>query len=149
MIPQVLVSLGHTDYVHQIIKNITVIITDEIKLELETIAKREDEDASSAQQWLNLISELSIKNMGKRPAAEDELFDICKKYRLLLVTDDVKAIKRFDDSVEMLFSVHIIYLLYKKDLISKENALLSIEKMRSKRDWKKNIIAITSQQLFE
>ncbi|MEA3458335.1 MAG: hypothetical protein U9R21_06610 [Candidatus Thermoplasmatota archaeon] len=42
-------------------------------------------------------------------------FEICKQQHIVLVTDDIKAIKRFDDAIETLFSVHIIYLLYKKE----------------------------------
>ena len=65
------------------------------------------------------------------------------------VTDDIRAAKKFEDSIKCLFSVHIVYLLYKKDLLSKEKAFLSIEKMKTGRGWKHNPIALTAQTLFD
>ena len=144
-----LISLGHTTLVELIVSHVTILITDEIKKELQTIAQRDDEDAASARKWLSHISEFVTQNKQKKESAEDELFEICKQRHIVLVTDDIKAIKRFDDAIETLFSVHIVYLLYKKEIITKHAALLSIEKMKTKRDWKQNLIAVTAQSLFE
>jgi DNA-directed RNA polymerase subunit F len=119
-----LISLGHTTLVELIVNHVTILITDEIKKELQTIAQRDDEDAASARKWLSHISEFVTQNKQKKESAEDELFEICKQQ-------------------------HIVLLLYKKEIITKYTALLSIEKMKTKRDWKQNLIAVTAQSLFE
>ncbi len=149
-----LVSLGHTKLVQMIIDNFSIILTKGILEELKTIAARNDDDALAAREWLLHREDLVAKESGKRQAqhataAEEELFDICKNRNIPLVTDDIRATKRFESDVTCLFSVHVVYLLSRKGLISGTRALVSMEKMRKGRDWKGNIIAVTGKVLFE
>ncbi|MBS3817197.1 MAG: hypothetical protein KGY76_06510 [Candidatus Thermoplasmatota archaeon] len=143
-----LVSLGHTDLVDAIIENYDILISKSVLEELEEIGARDDLDAEAARVWLDRSSDLNMMNLDKKDSAEDELFEVCREKDLELFTDDIKAVKTFKDDIDCLFSVHIVYLLYKKDIISKEKALFSVDKMKTNRDWKQNIIAITSKTLF-
>jgi hypothetical protein len=144
-----LVSLGHTELIDLILENFDIILTNSIINELKVISIREDNDAVSARKWLNVSKELKIDKIKTKKAGEDGLFEICTKKNIFLVIDDIKAIKKFKNKIKCFFSVHIIYTLYKKEIISKERAILSIEKMRAKRTWKENIIYVTARTLFE
>lgn len=130
-------------------ENYTILITASIKRELQEIAERNDEEAHAARTWLKYSSGFFVESAKKKKTAEDELFEICKRKEIPLVTDDIKAVKKFEDVITCFFSIHIIYLLYKKKLISKEKAILSIERMKTERDWKQNLIAVTAKSLFD
>ncbi len=144
-----LVSLGHTDILPLIIDNFYVIISKGVLEELKDIARHGDDDSRSAKKWLDYQREFEIRNIPRKRHAEDELFEICKSEDHLFVSDDIIAIKQFkSDNVKCYYSVHIIFLLYYKEKISKERALLNIEKMRTKRDWKTNLITIAARTLF-
>ncbi len=143
-----LVSLGHTGLVDTIIENYDILISKSVLEELEEIGARDDLDAEAARVWLDRSSDLNMMNLDKKDSAEDELFEVCREKDLELFTDDIKAVKTFKDDIDCLFSVHIVYLLYKKDLISKEKALFALDKMKTNRNWKQNIIAVTGKTLF-
>lgn len=144
-----LVSLGHTDLVDLIIQNCDVIMSNTVLSGLRMINSIEDEDGVAAGKWLRYLEYIDVEGTAKKKCGEDELLEICKKKDIPMVIDDIKATRRFKDEVEWLFSIHIIYLLYSKGLISREKALFSIDKMRNKRSWKDNIIAVTGRTLFE
>jgi len=143
------VSLGHTDLLNVINENFTILLTESIVEELKEIAQRNDHDASAAESWLKYSSSFFVEKAKKKKSAEDELFEICKRKNIPLVTDDIKAVKKFEDAITCFFSVHIVYLLYIKKLISQEKAVRSIEKMKTERDWKQNLIAVTGKFLFD
>lgn len=144
-----LVSLGHTDLVEEINWNYEVLISKGILDELRDISEEKDDDAEASKKWLDISSELEIIDIEREESAEDELFKISKDRGLDLFTDDIEAVKRFEDEIDCYFSVHLVYLLFKKDIISRERSLLSLEKMKTDRDWKQNIIAVTAKNLFE
>ena len=144
-----LISLGHTDLIELIIKNYNIVISEGILEELKEIAQFDDGDGLSAQKWLQQSSHFELQESTKMKFGEDELFEVCKREDIPIVTDDIRAIKRFERDIFCLFSVHIVYLLFKKRFISKIRAILSIEKMRTKRDWKINLISITAKTLFK
>ena len=144
-----LVSLGHTGLINIILKNFNIIVTRSIIDELKEISKGNDDDAQSAKKWLKLTKNLKIKKSKGNKIGEEDLVEICLKEKRFLITDDIKAIKKYKDRIKCYYSVHIVYILFKKAKISKERAIMSIEKMRTKRSWKSNIIYVTSSVLFE
>ncbi len=144
-----LVSLGHTELIRLIIENFKILVTKTIISELEDIAKRNDKDGMAAEKWLAVSKHLKIICTEKKRYGENELFEVCKFEHIFLITDDVRAIKRFRDEIKCYYSVHIVYILYGKGMISKERAILSVEKMRSERDWKSNVISVTARTLFQ
>ncbi len=143
-----LVSLGHTELVEEILEIYDVVISNGVLGELEDIGRREDDDAQAAKKWLKLSSRLKIKEVKRKDAAEDELFDICKDKDIVLFTDDIDAVRRFEKDIDCYFSVHMIYLLFKKDIISEDRALVTIETMKTNRDWRQNIIVAAAKTLF-
>ena len=144
-----LVSLGHTELIELILDNYNVIISDRILIELTKIGERNDKDARAANKWLEYSNKMELKDAMKSNVGEEELYEICQREKLSMVTDDVKATKNFEDEINWIFSVHIVFLLYYKGIISKERAIFSIEKMRRERSWKNNIISVTAKIIFQ
>ena len=143
-----LVSLGHTELIEEILEIYDVVISNGVLDELENIGRREDDDAKAAKKWLKLSSQLKVRDVKRKDAAEDELFDICKDENIVLFTDDIDAARRFEGKIDCYFSVHMIYLLFRKDIISENRALVAIETMKTNRDWRQNIIVATAKTLF-
>ena len=143
-----LISLGHTDLIDLIMKNCEIIISKRILEELKDIAKFDDLDAEAANKWLDLKSNLIVKDATESNIGEEELIEICNRENIPLITDDIQATKKLDETIEWFFSVHIVFLLYYKRIISEAHALFSIEKMIEERTWKNNIIAISGRMMF-
>ena len=143
-----LISLGHTGLFDLIIDNFNIIISEGVLDELRKISEIRDDDGEVAKIWLAQSERLETKKCKRKDVAEDELFPICKEIDTPLVTDDINAVKRFEYEITCFFSVHLLYFASQKGLISKERALISVEKMKTERDWKRNIIAVTSKTLF-
>ncbi|MFP4052139.1 MAG: hypothetical protein ACLFVB_10420 [Thermoplasmata archaeon] len=143
-----LVSLGHTELVEDILWIYDVVISKGILCELEEISKIEDDDGEAAKKWLELSSQLDIRDVKIKDPAEDELFDICKDEGIVLFTDDINAVRRLEKEIDCYFSVHMIYLLYKKDIISENRAMVAVETMKTNRDWRQNLIVATAKTLF-
>ncbi len=147
-----LIPLGLTDLVGTILKNYQVIVTSTVIDELRNMALRNDEYGRSAAVWLkvsDLLISYEIKEEEKQPYAEQDLFSICIRENIPLVTDDIKAMKKFGDDLHCFFSVHIIYLLMKKGFINLQKGLISLERMKVARDWKDNQIYTIGRMLFE
>ena len=144
-----LISLGHTELINLIIENYNIIISKRILQELKQIDKGSDKDAISAKKWLKFSKVIKLKEAKDSKIGENELFEICQREKIPMVTDDIKATKKFKNKIEWIYSVHVVFLLYYKKIISKERALFSIEKMRAERSWKENLISVTGRILFQ
>ena len=105
-----LVSLGHTELIGLVIENFIIHVTKTIISELEDIAKRNDKDGMAAEKWLAVSKHLKIIYAEKKRHGENELFEVCKFEHIFLITDDVRAIKRFRDEIKCYYSVHIVYI---------------------------------------
>ena len=144
-----LISLGHTELLDLIIDNYNIVISDRILIELKGIAKRNDEDGVSAKKWLNFTKKMEMKEAKSCKSGEKELFEICQRENIPMVTDDIKGTKKFGVKIDWIFSVHVVFLLWYKKIITRQRALFSIEKMRTGRSWKENIISVTGRMLFQ
>jgi len=74
---------------------------------------------------------------------------ICESLNIPMVTDDIRAVRKHERNVRCLYSVHIIYLLFRKRVITRKKAIQSTERMRNQRDWKNNFISVVSRTLFD
>lgn len=147
-----LVSLGHSGLLEFIFETCEIITTSSVVDELTEISQRDDEDAGSASDWLKRIAGMTVVPVVdeiKEVFAELDVAVVCEKLDIPIVSDDIKAIKKFDENIASLFSVHIIYLLVKKNVISSQRGIFAIEKMRKSRDWKNNLIYTIGRSLFD
>ncbi|MDG6224442.1 MAG: hypothetical protein QCI82_02910 [Candidatus Thermoplasmatota archaeon] len=144
-----MVSLGHTDIVSDIVDNYQIVISRGVLFELKEIANRDDPDGRSAKKWLSFMDMFLIMESTAHDNAEDDMQEICLREDIVLFTDDVRWLKRYKGKVDCFFSVHILYLLYRKGLISLDEALISLSLMRNERDWRDNVIIISARTLFK
>lgn len=144
-----LISLGYSGLYDEIINTFNMVTTGGVIKELQNMMKIKDENADIASEWLNRISRIKIIKTSIKEHAEDELFDICTSGSFILVIDDIKAVRRFGDEIKCIFSPHVIYVIFRKGLITRSQALISLDLMKENRDWRSNIIAITGILLFD
>ena len=143
-----LVSIGHTNLCDVVADNFDLIVTPKIIQELTDISSFKDDDSLAARKWLDLIERLQVREVEPEKTGEEELSRICANGQMILVTDDIKAIRKFGDEIKCFFSIHLIYILMKKGIVSVDEAISSLEKMRKSRDWRSNIIAATARSLL-
>ena len=144
-----LISLGHTNLIDKILESYKPIVTSSVISELKEIAIRDDPDGESAKKWLRVKRKFQVENVKKQIPTENELFDISIRRKLPLVSDDIKAIRKYQKKCKCLFSVHVVYSLFYKGEISRAQGILAIQKMKRERSWKENAISIAAKVLFE
>jgi len=145
-----LIALYYSGYLEIIIKNADTVITNKIVSELENISAFPDDDGRAAEDVLRLLSGITILETIPKSSGEEELIEVAHQKKCdFIVSDDIRAIPKLKKANQpLLFSTHLLYYLYKAGIISKEEGLISLERMRKKRSWKENIIYITGIQLF-
>jgi hypothetical protein len=144
-----LISLGHTNLIDKILESYKPIVTSSVISELKEIAIRDDPDGESAKKWLRVKRKFQLENVKKQIPTENELFDISIRRKLPLVSDDIKAIRKYQKKCKCLFSVHVVYSLFYKGEISSAQGILAIQKMKRERSWKENAISVAAKVLFE
>ena len=94
--------------------------------------------------------EAIFKNMSK-PTGEEELIELALHKKCdFIVSDDLRALSNLTKAgIPVIFSTHLLYYLYRKGIISKDDSMIALEKMRNRRSWKENLIYITGKTLFE
>lgn len=112
-----LVSLGHTELIDSIVNQFKIVVTTGIIDELENIGKQFDDDAKAAKKWFDVLDRLTVIDVERKEHGEDELFEICQNDDIFLITDDIKAIKRYRNAIRCYYSIHIVYILYRKSVI--------------------------------
>ena len=133
-----LISLGHSGLTNEIVNGCSIVITSSVHDELIDIGRFDDSDGMAARTWVELFQGktiVQIEESAPRGPAEDDLAVLCHSRNIPMVTDDLGAMKRHGATVKCLFSVHIVYLLFRKGMISREKAVQSIKRMRNERDW--------------
>jgi rRNA-processing protein FCF1 len=129
---------------------VNLVITRKVYSELEEMGKISDDDGSAAIEVLKFIPEIQVLETQPKPTGEEELVEVAFKHKCdFIVSDDIRAISKLRKAdVPLIFSTHLLYHLYRAGIISKMDGLIALEKMRSKRTWKENLIYIAGVQLF-
>ena len=146
-----LIALQYSGYLEIIIKNVNLLITKKIVSELEEISAINDNDGGAAGHVLRSLSGLSILETTPKSSGEEELIEVALQERCdFIVSDDIRAIPKFKRAnLSIIFSSHLLYYIYREGIISKVEGLVALEKMRTKRSWKENVIYIAGIQLFK
>lgn len=146
-----LIALQYSGYFEVTVKTINLIITKKIFSELGEMIKFSDDDGSAAREILKSVSEITILETQPKSTGEEELIEVALQNKCdFIVSDDIRAISKFKKvSVPVIFSTHLLYFLYRAGIISKDEGMVALEKMRSKRTWKENVIYIVGIQLFK
>ncbi|MCX9014704.1 MAG: hypothetical protein OIN89_07915 [Candidatus Methanoperedens sp.] len=146
-----LIALYYSGYLGIINKNADIVITKKIISELEDISAFTDDDGRAAEDVLRLLSGITIIETMPQSSGEEELIEVARQNKCdFIVSDDIRAIPKFKTvNSAIIFSSHLLYYMYRTGIISKEEGLVALEKMRIKRSWKENVIYIAGIQLFK
>src|SRR5659263_162468 len=144
------IALHYSSYLKVAKKNLNILTTKKILSELEEMSTFPDDDGRAAREILNLLPWMKIMETQSKSTGEEELVEVALHNDCdFIVSDDIRAIPKMKKANKpLLFSTHLLYYLYKTGIISKEEGLIALERMRNKRSWKENIIYITGIQLF-
>lgn len=146
-----LIALEHGDVFEEVVRSFNIAVTKKVVDELEETAAFKDQDGECARNILSKLSMLKVEKVRARDSAEEELLELARDNRVrYIVTDDLKAARKMRLSgMKVLFSPHLVYLLYKRGKLEKEDAVRTIERMRYRRTWKENVIYTMALGLFE
>ncbi len=145
-----LIALHYSGYFEDAVKTVDIVITRKIYSELEEMGKFSDDDSSAALEVLKFIPKVTILETQPKSTGEEELVEAAIEHECdFIVSDDIRAISKLRKAdVPVIFSTHLLYYIYRAGVISKRDGLIALEKMRSKRTWKENLIYIAGIQLF-
>lgn len=145
-----LIALQYSGYLSTIVETVDIIITIKIHSELEDIGIFTDSDAAAAREILRLLHKITIMEVSQRATGEEELIEVALQKKCdFIVSDDIRAMPKLKlTNISTLFSTHLLYYLFRAGIISKEEGLIALEKMRNNRSWKENLIYISGIQLF-
>ncbi|MDO8727671.1 MAG: hypothetical protein Q7J35_16525 [Candidatus Methanoperedens sp.] len=146
-----LIALQYSGHLEAIFKNMDIIITKKIHCELEEMKKFSDDDGVAAERILGSIPRMKVVETRSKPTGEEELIELALHKKCdFIVSDDLRALSKLNKTgTPVIFSTHILYYLYRKGIISKDDSMIALEMMRNRRSWKENFIYITGKQLFE
>lgn len=135
------------------VENFKFIVGEKVKLELEEIATIDDEIGNASKDILCSVGkEIIVKRSDKEfEKGEYEALELLKTLNAdLLISDDIEFVrKNKSDDDRINFSTIVIFILYNKEEITKEEALRAIDKIFEKREWGENLIYIKGRQMIE
>lgn len=150
-----LISLGAIKAIDYVLKLARITITDSTIKELEEFAKHEDKYGKASKEVLKhrdkfIVKKAEIKELiqyvGK---IDNEIYNLAKKQSSTLITDDIKFSRHVDGKIETQFSTLFLTLLVSSKHLSKEKALGLLEELRTIRNWRNNIIYLTTKDQLE
>lgn len=149
-----IISLGATDSMILASDIFSFVASLRVKEELIDISKTEDEIGKIARHVLDssLIEFVELDKELENVKGEIETVNLANKIKAdFVIMDDIKARKKLEDicNVPIVFSPFIIFVLYEKNILSYEESLSAIKKMKIKRKWKDNLVMEYAKMLFE
>jgi len=145
-----LIALQYSGHLSTIFETTDIVITKKIQSELKEIGTFRDNDAATSREILEILHDITIIKVPNRPTGEEELIEVALQGKCdFIVSDDIRAMQKLKQTnTPTLFSTHLLYYLFRAKMISKEEGLIALEKMRNNRSWKENLIYLTGIQLF-
>jgi len=150
-----LISLGTVKVIDNVLKLTKIVITLSIIKELEEFAKHDDNYGKASKEVLKYKDKLIVKKAEIKESIEyiqttdNELYNLSKTLSCTLITDDIKFSRHVDGKIETQFSTFFLTLLVSSKHLSKEKALELLEKLRDIRNWRDNIIYLTTKDELE
>jgi len=105
-----------------------IIIGEKIAEELQEIALGDDELGEAAKEALELL---------KNNKAD------------ILISDDIKFVKKHKNNEKISFSVILFGILMERKIISKNEFLMAVNAMFGKRKWEENLIYLVAKNMLE
>jgi len=147
------ISLGCSGKFHLTTKIFYLNSPMRVKAELDDIAKQDDEIGKIAKHILgkNFIKFHELPQNLQDAKGEAESVNLANELKTeAIIIDDIKSMKKLEakTKIPIWFSSFIIYSLCVQKLISYEEGWSAIESMKTKREWKKNLILDYAELLW-
>ena len=150
-----LISLGAIKLIDNVLKLARIVITASIIKELEEFAKYEDEYGKASKDVLKYKDKFIVKKTEIKESidyiqiTDNELYNLAKRQSATLITDDVKFSRHVDGKIDTQFSTFFLTLLVSSRHLSKKQALDTLEELRNIRNWRNNLIYLTTKKQLE
>lgn len=118
--------------------------------ELEQFAEHEDKQGNNARNILSekedfLIRQPEIKEkIQYLHKTDNDLFNLALQEKLPLITDDHKIAHHTEGKIEVFYSTFFLIVFVETEILSREEAKTKLEQLRDIRNWKNNIIYLTT-----
>ena len=150
-----LISLESIGILEKVLQLFSITTTSSVIKELQEFAKYDDKYGRIAKNILKMKTEFavesceiteSIKNI---ESTDNELYNLSLKKTLPLITDETKLVHHTRHKIEVYFTPVFIILLTEAGHFTNKEAIKKLEKLRRIRNWKSNIIYLTTIKELE
>ncbi|KXA89114.1 hypothetical protein AKJ66_02775 [candidate division MSBL1 archaeon SCGC-AAA259E22] len=149
-----LLSLQSGDLLRQIGERYTLLVTESVVEELQDFARHDDELGDMAREilrkgeFLDVRTVRTTEEIPEVESTDNEVYNLALEEELMLMTDDVKLCRKIE-KVETAFSTYFLGFLVESDELTTEEALEKLRSMRDRRNWKENMIYLTTRKELE
>ena len=148
-----LLSLAAGGILELVAEHVYCVIPTKVEEELLRISLRSTFEGNLAKQVLvHIGEEIEIISTSWEYDGETACARLAQSLQdvAFLVTDDTLAVSRIQKLCDksLLFSPHIVHMLYVFGILTQQQAISVLERMCIKRDWKHNILYVQAQGLF-
>jgi rRNA-processing protein FCF1 len=150
-----IISLESIGILDRLLNLFLISTTGSVIKELEEFAKYDDKYGKIAKKVLKKKNKLKIESCEITVSikyveeTDNELYNLALKKKLPLISDETKLIHHARDKIDVYFSPVFLILLLEAGLLTKKEALNKLEKLRDIRNWRSNIIYLTSKNELE
>mgnify|MGYP001558699793 CR=1 FL=1 len=150
-----LISLESINILERVSQLFTVTTTNSVIKELEEFAKYDDKYGKIAKNVLKLKNRFTIESCEIKESikyiesTDNELYNLSIKKKLPLVTDETKFVHHTRHKIEVYFTTVFLLMLTEAKYFTKKEALNKLEELRNIRNWRNNIIFLTSKEELE
>ena len=145
------ISLESINILEQVSKLFAVTTTNSVIKELEEFAKYDDKYGKIAKSVLKLKSKFIIESCEINESikyiepTDNELYNLSLKKKLPLVTDETKLVHHTRHKIDVYFTTVFLIVLIEAKYFTKIEALEKLENLRDIRNWRNNIIYLTTK----
>lgn len=146
------ISLESVKLLGRVVRFFNILTTNAVIEELKEFSKHSDKYGNIAKRVLSYKNKFSIKTSEIKEKikylekTDNELFNLSRKLKIPLVSDDHKIAHHTKDKIEVYFSTFFLVVFVISNIISKKEALQMLEKLRDIRNWQSNIIYLTTKE---
>jgi rRNA-processing protein FCF1 len=149
------ISIESIQLLKKVHTHFSSLTTDSVILELKNFAKHNDTLGEVAKRILASKKMIRVCNVvikeqiGHIEKTDNDLYNLAKQEASPVVTDDHRFAHHVKDKITVYFSTFFLIALVVIGDVSKQKALTYLEKLRSARRWRDNIIYTVSKNALE
>jgi len=150
-----LISLGIIGLIDDVSRLAEITVTPSVIKELEEFAQFDDRNGKASKEVLRYKDKFIVKKVDAKESIEfiqetdNELYNVSKEKGLTLITDDIKFSRHVEGKIDTQFSTFFITTLTSSGNLSKKKALALLKRLRDTRNWRSNVIYLTSIKSLE